>query len=144
LLVSAGTISLAPFILFLLVLSTFRGWAEFVNYLGEIDGGSNCNWNVDMVAPGTHIWSSVTPGGFPTFSEGMSQFYGGTSMAAPFVSGAIAKVWSQCRNCSNENVEACLKHTADYDSLDGDKPQCYGNGLVQAEDLYLCLTRFCC
>jgi serine protease len=67
----------------------------------------------------------------------------GTSMAAAHVSGIIAKIWSQCPNCSDGQVSSCIRSSA---SNLGDYPWCFGAGLVQAEGAYQCLKEeeVCC
>jgi subtilisin family serine protease len=133
-LVSAGVISLASFALLLLLLSAIRTRASF----------SNCNNNLDFCAPGYKIWSTITYQGSYGPKYGANDYASGTSMAAPYVTGVIAKIWSQCPACSHVEVESCLHGTADSDSLVGYYPQCFGSGLVQAEDAYKCLTSSCC
>jgi hypothetical protein len=125
-----GTVSDA----FPLCFATYRNRASY----------STCNDNVDVVAPGTNIWSSISDGA-PYGVWGFN-FLSGTSMAAPFVSGIIAKIWSQCPDCSHTQVQSCLEGTADFDGLVPSDDRCYGNGLVQAEDAYNCLieTEQCC
>jgi subtilisin family serine protease len=123
------------------LLSTFRYWASFYNQFGQWSGGSNCNYNLDVCAPGYKIWSTITKVGSFGTKYGLNDEYSGTSMAAPYVTGVIAKIWSQCPACSHVQVESCLKTTAEYI---GPHPACYGSGLVQAEDAYHCLTTTCC
>jgi hypothetical protein len=57
-------------------------------------------------------------------------------MSAPHVTGAIARVWSVCRQCSPVEVEQCLLQTASGTSRTDE----LGYGLVRAEDAYECLV----
>lgn len=66
---------------------------------------SNFGDFVDVVAPGTMIYSTIPNGGY--------SYYSGTSMATPFVSGLAALIKSQNRNYSNCEVEEGIKATAD-------------------------------
>ncbi|MBK9462808.1 MAG: S8 family serine peptidase [Sphingobacteriales bacterium] len=71
--------------------------ASFTNY-GE---------TIDVSAPGVQIWSSVAT------STNSYEFYDGTSMACPFVSGLCALMLSFDPNATVDRVEQCLKETAD-------------------------------
>jgi serine protease len=69
--------------------------------------------------------------------------YDGTSMATPHVSGAVASIWRQCRQCSNSQVVQCLKTTAqDLGSVGYDVQ--YGHGLIQTKAAFDCLKSSCC
>lgn len=95
-------------------------------------------------------------------------YLSGTSMAAPYVTGVIAKAWRsvskrhslnvyngfnaslnmngklifvptfQCPLCTNQQVERCLLNTT-IDLGESGKDVYYGNGLVQAAAAYECL-----
>jgi serine protease len=69
--------------------------------------------------------------------------YSGTSMATPHVSGAVASIWRQCRQCSNTQVVQCLKTTAQDLGSAGYDVQ-YGNGLIQTKAAFDCLKSSCC
>lgn len=71
--------------------------ASFTNY------GST----IDVSSPGVQIWSSVAT------STNSYEFYDGTSMACPFVSGLCALMLSFDPNATVDRVEQCLKETAD-------------------------------
>lgn len=102
---------------------------------GERASFSQHNDKVDVAAPGVGIRSTYLDGGYATMT--------GTSMAAPHVTGAIARVWSVCRQCSNDIVERCLLTTA---SASSDRNDEIGFGVVNAADTYDCLvnTDGCC
>ena len=80
---------------------------------------------------------------FPDY--GPYSFQSGTSMAAAFVTGAIAKIWSVCEACTNLDVESCI--TSSTKALSGVPVWCAlptSVGLVQAEEAYNCLVNTCC
>jgi hypothetical protein len=63
-------------------------------------------------------------------------------MAAPHVTGAIARVWAVCPDCNNIQVQDCLYSSAmDLGSPGRDIE--YGHGLVQKDDMYRCLATTC-
>ena len=69
----------------------------------------------------------------------------GTSFAAPAVTGAIGAIWRECQACTNNQVEQCVKQTAqDLGSYGIDNY--YGHGLVQTEAAVKCLqsSEKCC
>jgi len=65
---------------------------------------SNYGKGVDLCAPGKDIFSTVT--------ENRYQLMSGTSMAAPIVSGAAAKVWACAPSLSAKEVKNYLIDTA--------------------------------
>ncbi|MEG3766406.1 S8 family peptidase [Alteromonas sp. 14N.309.X.WAT.G.H12] len=69
---------------------------------GTISAFSNSYAQLDMVAPGGHITSSVLNGEYAASS--------GTSMAAPHVAGAIALLKSTYPKASVEQLMAALQH----------------------------------
>ncbi len=80
---------------------------------GAVADFSTYNRHVDLLAPGTDIYSSFLDGGYA--------FSSGTSHAAPFVTGAMALLHSRGRelgaSVTDEGVKALLAHTSDR--LDG-------------------------
>jgi subtilisin family serine protease len=94
---------------------------------------------VDIAAPGVSMWGLDTQ---VRSIYGAYRYASGTSMATPIVSGIIARIWSQCPDCTSNQVSDCTISTAD----DLDYPWCYGAGLVQADDAYKCLryVKKCC
>jgi hypothetical protein len=66
-------------------------------------------------------------------------------MAAAFVTGAIAKIWSVCEFCTDLHVESCI--TSATAALSGIPEGCalsMNVGVVQAEAAYNCLRSTCC
>ncbi|WP_017934399.1 S8 family peptidase [Nocardioides sp. Iso805N] len=72
----------------------------------------------DLVAPGTHIVSSRSPGStvdttYPDSEVGSSYFRGsGTSFAAPQVAGAVALLLQQRPNLTNNHIKGMLMRSA--------------------------------
>ncbi|MFO1073925.1 MAG: S8 family serine peptidase [Geminicoccaceae bacterium] len=77
--------------------------------VGSVDKDDTVSWfsdsgpNLDLLAPGGDIVSSMAMGGFGSMS--------GTSMAAPHVAGAIAAIRSRLPDASIDSIEAALKAT---------------------------------
>lgn len=72
---------------------------------GDTVGGSYGSMSVDMRAPGYEILSTwPLPAG--------SRHEGGTSMAAAFVSGAAAFLWSACPGLNPDQVKTVLMNSA--------------------------------
>jgi len=68
------------------------------------DSGSNFgNW-VDIAAPGTGIFSTILNNNY--------DYWSGTSMATPFISGAAALVWSRFPSWTASQVRERLERTA--------------------------------
>ncbi len=68
---------------------------------------SNYGPTVDVVAPGVDIYSPVAN------SDNSYDFYDGTSMACPMVSGIIGLMLSKASYLTPDEVEDCLKNTCD-------------------------------
>ncbi len=83
-----------------------------LNYDGNLHYSSSFGEaSVDIAAPGSYILSTTTGGSYSYMS--------GTSMAAPFVSGAAALVYSHFENISLANVkEILLSSATPLDSLE--------------------------
>lgn len=64
----------------------------------------------------------------------------GTSMAAPHVAGAAAKIWAARPGCTNEQIREALFNTV-LDLGDEGRDDKYGYGLVQTVDAYKYLLR---
>ncbi len=104
--------------------------SDFSNY-------STTGRTVDLMAPGG-VGDSSCGGVYSTISptfEGMTESaYGcerGTSMAAPFVAGVAALLWSQNPELSDDEVEAKLLSSARY--TPAMNPAEYGAGVVCAD-----------
>lgn len=91
-------------------------------------GFSDYGPQVDIAAPGVHIYSTLwTPG---------SHTYGwkdGTSMSAPHVAGLAALIWSTCPDLSNGEVRDVIESTAKDLGAPG-WDSYYGFGRVDAVD----------
>jgi serine protease len=68
-----------------------------------------------------------------TLSGGNYDYFDGTSMATPHVSGVAALVWSQDPACTNQEIRDVLASTAE-DLGPAGRDNAYGFGLVQAAD----------
>jgi serine protease len=134
----------------LLVASVGNSGSETFNYPASFDhvmsvaavttAGSRAEFStynnkVDVAAPGVDILSTDIDGGYSAMS--------GTSMAASHVTGAIAKVWTVCSQCSNLQVESCLLTTT---SSPFRRSKQLGFGFIHTADAYDCLvhTDGCC
>ncbi len=71
--------------------------ADFTNY-GD---------SIDISAPGVQIWAPVAT------NDSAYEYYDGTSMACPYVSGVAALMLSIDPTASPDRIEECLKETAD-------------------------------
>jgi len=82
---------------------------------------------LEMAAPGYRINSTYPGGGYALFT--------GTSMAAPFVSGVAALVWSHFPKCQHSQIRYALAKTA-VDLGDVGCDAKFGYGIVQARAAY--------
>ncbi|MHA6250678.1 S8 family serine peptidase [Oceanobacillus sp. CAU 1775] len=85
------------------------------------------NWHIkpDILAPGTNIKSTV-PGGY--------EFFNGTSMAAPYVTGVIAQIKEAHPTWNTETIFNALKTTAKLltdENAEPFAPSIQGNGVIQ-------------
>lgn len=80
-----------------------------------------CFMDVFLLAPGQNILSTVPGGGYETMT--------GTSMAAPYISGAAALVWSAAPYLTPQDVTSILFESA-IDLGKPGKDPIYGRGLV--------------
>jgi hypothetical protein len=89
---------------------------------------SQYNNQVELAAPGYEILTTIMG------ASGVG-YKSGTSFAAPFVTGAAAKIWAANPTCSNKDIRTALTESAL--PLWGDVPnQSTGYGLVQVFDAY--------
>lgn len=84
--------------------------------------GSNFGNHIDVVAPGTNIWSSL-----PYTNQYDS--WDGTSMATPFVSGIASLLLSKNPSLYNDDIEQIIRSSADDKGVSG-WDQYYGTGRV--------------
>jgi len=75
--------------------------------------GSNYGEELDVVAPGNNILSTVR------MDKGAYGSTSGTSMAAPFVSGLAALIWSHNSSLTNSDVTDIITSSADDVGSDG-------------------------
>jgi gliding motility-associated-like protein len=68
---------------------------------------TNFGATIDVCAPGVHIWSTVAT------TNSTYEFYDGTSMACPYVSGLAALMLAYDPTATVDRIEECLKTTAD-------------------------------
>ncbi|WP_174728994.1 PA14 domain-containing protein [Mesobacillus harenae] len=90
----------------------------------QLSSFSNFGYNIDFAAPGTSILST-----FPNNNYG---YMSGTSMASPLVAGIAALVWSQCSECTSEQIQSKLKNSVDDLGAAGWDPY-YGYGRINAD-----------
>lgn len=84
---------------------------------------SNIGDEVDVAAPGDHIWSTAGDGGY--------EFLSGTSMASPLVAGLAALVKSFNPQLTNDEIRTILTESADDLGEPGRDPQ-FGYGRINA------------
>src|SRR5690606_3054720 len=85
---------------------------------------SQYNSQVEVAAPGVAV-RSTTPGN--TYAS-----YNGPSMATPHVSAVYAKVWSQHRQCTAQQIRKVVNSTAE-DRGSAGRDNYYGFGIVKAK-----------
>jgi subtilisin family serine protease len=92
-------------------------------------GFSSYGPELDLVAPGQQIYSTYKSSGPDMYKE-----LSGTSMSAPFVTGAIALLKSIRPNLTPDEVRACLLSSTDDLGPNGFDIQ-YGHGLLNVRKL---------
>ena len=88
--------------------------------------GSNYGKELDVVAPGDNILSTVRT------DKGKYASSGGTSMAVPFVAGLAALIWSHNSSLTNSEVRDIIRSSAD-DIGSGGWDKYTGYGRINAE-----------
>ncbi|QYJ75068.1 MULTISPECIES: S8 family serine peptidase [Shewanella] len=78
-----------------------------------------------------------------SIGAGNYAYFDGTSMATPHVAGVAALVWSHFPQCSNTQIRAALRATAEDLGVAG-RDDSYGYGLVKAKDAVDYLTTYGC
>ena len=89
------------------------------------DSYSNFGSNVDLAAPGSHIYSTTFDGAY--------YYKSGTSMATPMVSGAAALVAAAKPSLSPDEIEDVLESTAEDKGSSGWDER-YGHGALQLNE----------
>lgn len=96
---------------------------------------SNYGTWIDVCAPGSGIYSTVTNGSY--------DYKSGTSMACPLVSGLCALMVSKNPSLSATDIESCLKSTCD--NINAKNPGfsgLLGSGRINAENAIKCVKPF--
>lgn len=80
--------------------------------------GSECGSEIDVAAPGVHIYTTDVLGtdGYDTNPSPDGDYYadfGGTSAASPLVAGIAGVVWSIDPTLTNEQIYDIIRHSAD-------------------------------
>ena len=94
------------------------------NQAKEIESYSTRGEHVDLVAPGTSVYTTSAYSSYETVT--------GTSFSSPQIAGAAALVWSIVPTLTNEEVSEILINSAD-DLGDPGKDEKYGNGILNIE-----------
>jgi len=93
------------------------GFGQGIIAVGATDNNDNIasfsqrNNAIDVSAPGVHILSTYRNGNFPDDPD--YHYDGGTSMAAPFVSGIASLLKGYNTSLSNDDIENIIKISAD-------------------------------
>ncbi|MBR6569188.1 MAG: S8 family serine peptidase [Clostridia bacterium] len=77
----------------------------------ELANSSNCGYYVDIAAPGTSIYSTVSGG---MLSMGTYGYMTGTSMAAPHVAAVAAMAWSTNPEITGADIKEILLENTRY------------------------------
>ncbi len=85
---------------------------------------SQTNSQVEFTAPGVGVYSTLPGNQYSSWD--------GTSVAAPFITGAAAQVWSQYPECRNVDIRTVLQQTAE-DLGEPARDTTFGFGLVQMD-----------
>lgn len=101
---------------------------------GDKASYSNYGSSLDLVAPGSDIWTTTWTGGYRSAS--------GTSFAAPHVSGIAALIWARNPNLQARRVRDIIEQSvqkvgsneyiSDIERLNGSWNRFYGHGLINA------------
>jgi subtilisin len=112
---SSGSVNYPAAYSFVMAISASTSSEGFASY-------SNSGSEVELIAPGSSIYSTYKGGGYRTLS--------GTSMSSPMVAGAAALAWSANPGYSRDQIRNLLKSSAEDVGLTSNQQ---GFGLVDAE-----------
>ena len=94
-----------------------------------ISGFSNFGPEIEVIAPGSGIYSTYKGGGYATLS--------GTSMSSPMAAGVAVLAWSANPSLTRDQIRSLLKSSAEDIGLSASQQ---GSGLVDAENAALSTT----
>jgi len=80
---------------------------------GEWYWGSNYGNEVDVVAPGVHVYTTDISGSGGYSSGSYYPSFNGTSAAAPHAAGGVAMIWSADPSLTADDAQAILEDTAE-------------------------------
>lgn len=88
----------------------FIAWQAGYNYIYNLSGFSNYGDYVDVVAPGTNVYSTVANGDYRELS--------GTSMATPLAAGVACMIYGAAPGLRYSQVKSILTFTSNHFSID--------------------------
>lgn len=87
-----------------------RNWRDRIEFIHDTGNTFQVNTNVDIAAPGYGNWAPIVPGNLNNYAKYGS--FGGTSAAAPHVSGAVSLMFTANACLKPDEVESLLKLTS--------------------------------